>query len=276
MAFVIIALLMAGALIPLSTQIEVRNIGDTRRVMDQIKEALTGFAQVNGRLPCPANGALTSSNSAAGTELYDGTRCTAVIGVVPWVTLGVPETDAWNRRFTYRVASAFADNPSTTVTYTTSTATNNPAPPATQTACTVSPTPSLASFASCALGEIAVLTPSYSDHSVYAAVGTGLPAVFVSHGKNGFGAWQSSGVQLSVTAATNEAGNSSTGNTSLTTVQAPALPYTSNVFYSRELTASASGCSDTSGTLFCEYDDIVYMISTPTLVSRMVSAGRFP
>jgi len=48
----IIALLIAGALIPLSTQMDVRNVADSRRSMESIREAIIGFAQANGRLPC--------------------------------------------------------------------------------------------------------------------------------------------------------------------------------------------------------------------------------
>src|SRR3977135_2949721 len=56
----IIALLLAGALIPLSAQLDVRNGADTQRSMESIRDAIIGFAQANGRLPCPANGATPS------------------------------------------------------------------------------------------------------------------------------------------------------------------------------------------------------------------------
>src|SRR6266849_5991488 len=67
-ALAIIALLLAGALIPLSTQIEVRNVADTRRAMESIREAIVGFAQANGRLPCPADGSIAAGAAGAGTE----------------------------------------------------------------------------------------------------------------------------------------------------------------------------------------------------------------
>src|SRR5205814_4565643 len=57
-AVAIIALLLAGALIPLSTQIDVRNSADTQRNMESIRDAIIGFAQANGRLPCPADGSV--------------------------------------------------------------------------------------------------------------------------------------------------------------------------------------------------------------------------
>src|SRR5258706_10493071 len=68
-ALAIIALLLAGALIPLSTQMDVRNVADTQRTMESIREAIVGFAQANGRLPCPANGTVP----AGGTDAAGGT-----------------------------------------------------------------------------------------------------------------------------------------------------------------------------------------------------------
>src|SRR5512140_3465759 len=113
-ALVIIGLLLAGALIPLSTQMEVRNTADTQRTMDQIRETIIGFAQANGRLPCPADGTIAAGSAGAGMEQYAAGMCTGAsattaFGVVPWATLGVPETDAWGRRFSYWVSPIFAD-----------------------------------------------------------------------------------------------------------------------------------------------------------------------
>ncbi len=276
----VVALMLAGALIPLTTQMEVRSIAETRRIMDQINESLIGFAQTNGRLPCPASGAVATGTANAGTEQYTSPSCTALVGVIPWSTLGVPETDAWGRRFTYRVASVFADDIVSNTTQTTA--------PASQTTnginCTApTPTPSLSSFALCSLGEIAVLTRSINAAGVHStsALGTGLPAVFISHGRNGNGGYQTSGIQKTFTNNTDEATNASG-----TPAGSPGSPtgapgsgynYASFLFYNRLQTPSATGCSEiTTGSVFCEFDDIVYMITAPMLVSRMVSAGRLP
>jgi prepilin-type N-terminal cleavage/methylation domain-containing protein len=258
-AFVIIGLLLAGALLPLATQMELKNNTDTRRIMDQIKEALIGYAQANGRLPCPASGALKSSDAGAGTEQYTSPTCTSLVGVIPWATLGVPETDAWGRRFTYRVASAFSDAISQG---TWSTAGQSPA-------CTPTPTPTNATYGICTQGEIAVLKRSEANHATATAMGTGLPAVFLSHGKNGKGAYQTNGIRLA-TGTGDEADNSSATTTG---VQAG---ITSFLFYSRDQTPERTGCNDASGTVFCEFDDIVYMISYSTLIAKTVNAGRLP
>ena len=293
-ALVIIGLLLASAMIPLSTQVELRSISETRRTLDQIKDAVIGFAQANGRLPCPARGQTATgtidaatwapAQFEAGAEQYDTTnkRCYTALGVVPWSTLGVPETDAWARRFSYRVSPAFADDSSLTTwqsllndyvvgTYI-SQANTNPRSPADQSpSCELTTAPSQSSFALCTLGDIAVLTRSTSDHSVVTPLGKGLPAVFLSHGKNGSGAFQSNGVQLAAGAGADESANSSG-----TTTSVPTGGYLSYAYYSRDPTQSATGCSDTTGTLYCEFDDIVAWISPSTLVARMVSAGRLP
>ena len=48
----IIALLLAGLLVPLTTQVNQRQNSGTQKAFDEIKEALTEFAIANGYLPC--------------------------------------------------------------------------------------------------------------------------------------------------------------------------------------------------------------------------------
>jgi hypothetical protein len=297
---VIIGLLLASSLIPLSTQVEVRNIADTRRIMDQVREALTGYVQANGRLPCPADGSIDAGTSGAGVERYNGSSCTTAIGVVPWATLGVPETDAWGRRFTYRVSPAFADavslnswqsrltpGPSSPIAGFTSQNTpailslsdQNPTCPAVA-PYTLSPIPALSSFALCSLGDIAVLTRSVSDTRAV-TLGSALAAVFISHGKNGYGAWQSNGTQVNpLPSADDEAWNMN--GTAQVTTAVSGIGYTQQAFFSRDPTPSASPCSDPApgapagASPLCEFDDIVVMIPSNVLIARMVSAGRLP
>lgn len=273
-AFVIIAILLVGAIIPLRTQIDVRNTADTQRTMDSVKDAVIGFALANGRLPCPADGSVPDGTAGAGTEQVSGNFCTVQFGVVPWATLGVPETDAWGRRFTYRVAPIFADafaaNTSSTATTTTPASPDNQVPTCSPTPVPTQPT----SFALCSLGDLVVLTRSDSTHKP-TALGSGLPAVIVSHGKNGYGAWQTNGTAIAAPAAgTDEAANAGDGGTA-TNVNAT-LAYNQIPFYSRTPTPGAAGCSDTAAGSFCEFDDLVAMISAPTLMARMVSAGKLP
>ena len=259
----IVSLLLAGALIPFSTQIDLKNIADTQRTMESIKEAIIGFAQANGRLPCPADGTLATGAANAGTEMLTPAppavnQCTTTAGVIPWAALGVPETDGWGRRFSYYVVQEFADH---TGKLTWSTVGPPAQPPP---VCTPAPVPGApASFALCTLGNLTVNTRNESSHAA-TAIGSALPAVFISHGKNGFGAYTTTGGLIAgLTAGTDEAANASH------------LPATI-VFYSRSPTSSASGCNDTAAGPFCEFDDLVTMITSNVLIARMVSAGRLP
>lgn len=68
MVLVIIGLLLGGLLMPLATQVDVQRRIETEKAMEQIKEALIGFAMVNGRLPCPADPAAPTGTSTAGVE----------------------------------------------------------------------------------------------------------------------------------------------------------------------------------------------------------------
>lgn len=104
MAFVliIVTLLLGGLLVPFATQVEQKRIGETQKAMEEIKEALLGFAIANGRLPCPdivagSNDGLENSPCPAASE-----------GNLPWATLGVGNQDAWGNRFYYRVTDGFA------------------------------------------------------------------------------------------------------------------------------------------------------------------------
>ncbi|HCA27895.1 MAG TPA: prepilin-type cleavage/methylation domain-containing protein [Betaproteobacteria bacterium] len=96
----ILGLLLGGMLMPLSSQIDQRRVGDTQADLGKIREALIGFAAANGRLPCPA---VSAANGAEQPQ-----PCASRQGFIPWATLGVPETDAWGHIYLYNVTPAFA------------------------------------------------------------------------------------------------------------------------------------------------------------------------
>lgn len=105
----IISILMAGVLVPLSIQMDVRKGGETRKTIEEAREALVGFAMANSRLPCPASAASNGVEAPSG-----GGVCTAPLaGFVPAVTLSLTPTDAqgylldgWNNRVRYAVTTA--------------------------------------------------------------------------------------------------------------------------------------------------------------------------
>jgi hypothetical protein len=77
----------------------------------RIEHALASFVAANKRLPCPADGSLLAGDANRGKELRDTTTqiCTSATaavadqktGIVPWVTLGLPESDVTSADLTY-------------------------------------------------------------------------------------------------------------------------------------------------------------------------------
>ena len=112
---VIVGLLVAAFLSPLSTQINQKNYGDTRNLLDDSKDALLGYAVVNRHLPCPdktagaSNGVNDSPND--GIEDFNVVTgfCIVPEGNFPWATLSMPSTDSWNLPFIYRVAATYSN-----------------------------------------------------------------------------------------------------------------------------------------------------------------------
>ena len=98
----IIAILLGGLLLPLTAQIDQRNLSEAQKQLDEIKDALMGFAIINGRLPCPdttGDGVEDTCPSVLVTETTGGN--------LPWVTLGMPNQDPWNQAYQYRVNNAY-------------------------------------------------------------------------------------------------------------------------------------------------------------------------
>lgn len=205
-ALMIIALLLGMFVVPLGTQMDSQRIAETQRQLELAREAVLGFAVARGRLPCPATRNTATGTAGAGTE-----NCALGEGVLPWADLGVPETDAWGRRFTYRVTPAFAD-----------------APPA-------------GMQATFAIGDNGTLNVTNGAGNI----ATLLPAVIVSHGKNGSGGFKPDGTQMPA-AAGDEAENTDGDDT----------------FVSRMFAA--------------DFDDVVLWVSGHVLKGRMVAAGRYP
>ncbi|MYM26633.1 prepilin-type N-terminal cleavage/methylation domain-containing protein [Duganella sp. FT135W] len=102
----IVGLMIGGLIAPLSSQMEQRHVSDTKRTMDEAREALFGFALRNSYLPCPA---ISATN---GLEDRTGTACNKRYGYLPWATLGVSRLDGWNHLMGYTVTPAFSDSAS--------------------------------------------------------------------------------------------------------------------------------------------------------------------
>jgi prepilin-type N-terminal cleavage/methylation domain-containing protein len=207
----IFGLLLGIMVIPLGTQVDQQRYAEAQRQLNAVHEALLGFAIANGRLPCPANPAVASGVAGAGTENKPGAACAVGEGVLPWATLGVPELDPWGLRLTYRVALNFADDPGAGMQ---------------------------ASFLITDAGNIVI-----TDGAVNIAAG--IPAVVVSHGKNGLGAFRPDGTQVP-NAAGNELENANANITFVSRLPAP------------------------------NFDDVLVWVSPNVLKTRLVAANRLP
>jgi len=242
---VIVGLLLGGLLLPLTKQMDGRTITETTRQMEEIKEALIGFALANGYLPCPADPTIASGVTNAGISRATCNTGSNMSGVLPWATLGIRETDAWGRRLTYRVTATFAAS----------------TPPNYGCASAPSPTPSIA-YALCSTGDITITTKTPSSRTG-TTTASNVVAIIISHGKNGYGAYMPSGLQMGSPPAVNidETLNKTVGTS----------------FITRERSDYTDICSDTLTTSpFCEYDDIIAWIPYTTLLGKTVAAGKLP
>jgi len=107
---VILGFLLGGVLSPLAARQEQDRRDENAELLEKAREALIGFALVNGRLPCPdtdAPGSATSGQENAGCSIL---ATVAHADRLPWVTLGVVgEHDAWGApdEIRYSVNGAF-------------------------------------------------------------------------------------------------------------------------------------------------------------------------
>ena len=236
-AIFIITILLGSILVPLTTQVEQRQVSETQKMLEDIKEALIGHAVAKGYLPCPdrtSGGAGTANDTANdGVEDYNtGTGAcfsTTQTGSVPWVTLGLGAMDPWGSRFRYRVDTDFAHH----------TALFNFA---TSADLCVGPT-----AAACATPLTTRLTAASPDGAV---------AVIISHGKNGFGAMNALTNTLRPVPTSADEFDNYAGGTG----------YTTRPIYRPVTAADAVN----------EFDDIVIWLSKYTLFQRMVAAGKLP
>ncbi len=113
--FIIISALLGYIFMPLRAQMETANIKLAGQTLNQIEEALYGFAIANGRLPCPTqpglNGIANPANPAA--HCNNASAISGYIGFLPSTTLGIKGKvncdglllDPWGRPYRYSVTN---------------------------------------------------------------------------------------------------------------------------------------------------------------------------
>ena len=250
-AIFIITILLGSILVPLTTQVEQRQVGETQKILEDIKEALVGHAIAKQYLPCPdrtSGGAGTANDTAndgvgdfdAATGFCLGTlsgtwvappgagNTRRAVGNVPWVTLGLGASDPWGNRYRYAADMEFsARSPQAGTPF------------------------SLASTADLGVCTTAACTTRLTSTTA----GESAVAVILSHGRNGRSAINASTGTANVAATSADELDNTGGST-----------YTSRPIYKPVSVADAAN----------EFDDVVTWLSKYTLLQRMVAAGKLP
>lgn len=263
LAFLVVIIFLGGVLVPLSSYLQNARLADNQRTIELIRDRLVEFLAQNGRLPCPARPDLTTG-ATLGREwvaaeggrqvcdgsgvAYPGNGTAAVSGVVPWVTLKVPETDPWGRRFTYSVDRSWAEiDPDC-----------NPVGTRAKPGCT-----------RVEAGRPSIVIAQRTAPGVSQVSSDRLAAVVVSHGPNGRGGYLSTGVPapLAITGSDEEANQLSMPTaTTVTRMQ---------FFRTRSPTPESSGCEDsTLAGPFCGFDDQLMALPQSALAPRLVENGH--
>ncbi len=226
----ILALFIGTGLSLLSAELEQRHVEDTNERLRDAREMLLGYAlahyainDARPYLPCPdaRPGTSVSSGNVANDGQEDRNAATGACdiqeGNLPWVTLGItPQSDAWANRLRYRVSASFSNrHTGMQLTYS---------------------------------GDINVLDAASGGNSIALNV----PAIILSHGKNGMGAINSAGLANPM-----PTGASETANTDIT------------VNFVSRVTTSA-------GVAGGYFDDKVIWLSQYVLFNRLVQSGRLP
>ena len=94
LVMLILTILVSGLAVPLATHVAMRRHEETRRALDEAREALLGFAAANGRLPCPAIATSRGQESfATGGDAYNGNCSNFHDGFLPAAALGLSPLD---------------------------------------------------------------------------------------------------------------------------------------------------------------------------------------
>lgn len=242
----VLGLLLASLLGPLSVRIEQQEIRKTAEQMEEIKEALYGYAMDKEALPCPA----ADDDGRAEDCCATTPTCTGPAdpeGWVPWQTLGLERGDAWGFLFRYRVTPVF------TV-------------PDDDGICDPDDgdVPAKADLDLCDGGDITVKSRGYDKPASPGNLVTQIPAIIVSHGKNGRGATPALGGPAIP-------GPGATAADELENLDGD------KIFLTRHYTTDDPTCDDNdTSKSYCGFDDIVVWISANVLKYRLVQAGRLP
>ena len=201
---VISGLLLTAVLSVGNAQIQQARISSTKQKQEAIRLALINFITRNNRLPCPAIATLAPIAAGYGAEAGTPGTCTGTIinggvrtGILPWRSLALSNEnaeDGYYHRFTYQVALVATNTNSKTISGlkgATSIHSGTPVvmgPPATG-------------------NQTNDCTPTGGNYNPCSAV-----VIIVSHGSNGFGAYNPDGNQSPLPTGADESENTNNDN----------------------------------------------------------------
>ena len=251
--FVVIGVLLGSIFGPISNQIERRQIANAERALIDVKDALIGYAIVNGRLPCPD----TDLDGVENVDADDDCVTTDEPGgfLLPWRDLDVPPADEWGRLYYYRPSPQFVLK----------------SLPGSGT------DPNRLDIQDA--GELRIYTRA-PDGAIRDLTSTAA-AVVLSFGPNGLNGRTIEGERLNIAGRdADERHNVDEDDNFATSVRIDgidaALPGDPDApgFDS----GATAPCDNDSAVRadWCAFDDVVSWISTPQLISRLVEAGHLP
>ncbi len=240
MVIVVLTIILTVIAQPIANQVETRRIADTQKKLEEVKEALYGFALVERRLPRPA---MSATN---GIEMGVCASEVACTGFIPWTTLGIDKSDAWGSIIRYTVTPAFASN--------------------TRFLLSVKPPPDI--------GNPPTKDVVTRNGGGALPLATGVVAVVWSHGKRN---WGMTDAVSPVERPNDGIGNidETHNRNTLQALNPPVAGISSvagTVVFSR-LPSNNTNVSDNPGG---EFDDLVSWIPTSILMGKMLQAGQLP
>jgi prepilin-type N-terminal cleavage/methylation domain-containing protein len=233
----IVGLLLGGLLPTLASRVEQQRLGEVRKQLDEIEQALLGYAITNGRLPCPASSSSKGiENFSNGASAVSGACSNFYDGYAPAATLGLVSADGyaidpWGNRIHYAVTSW--NNTFTKLNGMSTVGMSK----------LMQDNPVLLQVCSGSIG----MSPTKCAADTLLTAAPGVPLVIYSTGKNG-----------------------SYGGTGADEAANPNINSNNNdpVFVTHTPTANTAPNG--------EFDDIVIWLSPNILYYRMVAAGRLP
>lgn len=245
----VMAIILGSILVPLSRQVEQRQMLDAQRQLEEAREALIGYALAQTRpfLPCPDKTTSAGAGAAPNDGLEDRDTasggCASNEGNLPWATLGIAAIDSWGHRIRYRISPGYA---------------NSVAPITLDRGGNIQICASSAALNTCDANQ------AITETSMAAEQLRNKPAaVLVSHGPNGWGSIHpTTNAQLLPPGCASPVGCDDMG------INEQANADGTELYVTRPPSSSASGAG--------QFDDIVIWLSPHVLKQRLVAGGKLP